>query len=217
MIEAVIFDMDGLMIDSEPIQSQSFETVLKEYGREPICDDQGIVQIVGVSARDNWSLLKKRYGIEEDIQILIEKKRAAYISLLRKGVVPMPGLSSLLDHLRDHQVKKAIGSSSSKEHIDLVVTQLNLQRDFDVLVSGEQIKRGKPAPDIFLEIASQLHVSPTDCIVLEDAFSGVEAGKNAGMKVIAVPNRFTARHDFTRADKVVLSLQHVNWGMISSM
>lgn len=215
--EAVIFDMDNLMIDSEPIQSRSFEVVLKEYGKNPFFNENGIVQTVGIGAKDNWLQMQSRYDLQEDIEILIEKKRRVYVELLRQGVAPMPGFLSLLYHLKDYQLKKAVASSSARENIDLVVAHLNIQEYFDAFISGEQVKRGKPAPDIFLEAASQLRANTSYCVVLEDADSGVQAAKDAGMKVIAVPNRFTQHHDFRKADKIVPSLEYVNWRVISSL
>ena len=94
--EAIIFDMDNLMIDSEPIQSRSFEVILRQYGKTPIFNEHGIVQTVGIGARDNWLQMQSRYDLQEDIEILIEKKRQVYVELLRQGVTPMPGFLSLL-------------------------------------------------------------------------------------------------------------------------
>ena len=216
MIKAVLFDMDGLMIDSESIQSKSFEEIIKEYGKQPIYNDQGIVQTVGISARDNWLQLAQTYSLNEDIDVLIEKKRQVYESLLLKNLSPMPGLINLLNHLANYPVKKAVVSSSAKRNIDIVVNQLGITQHFDTFVSGEQVKHGKPAPDIFLEAANLLHVEPSNCLVLEDAVTGVQSAKSAGMKVIAVPNKFTAHQDFSAANKIISSLKDINWETISS-
>ncbi len=217
MIQAVLFDMDGLMIDSELIQSQSFEKVLKEYGKKPIYNKQGIVHTVGIKAGDNWKFLKEKYGIEEKVDVLLEKKRKIYVDLLTKNLFPMPGLIALLDDLEKHAVRKVVVSSSAKKHIELVITRLAIQKYFETLLSGEDVERGKPAPDIYLEAAKQLTIAPSDCMVLEDAASGLQAAKSSGMKVIVIPNKYTAHQDFTDADKIVNSLTELSWSIIENL
>lgn len=212
--EAVLFDMDGLMIDSESLQSQSFEAVLREYGKSPVYNDQGIIQTVGISARDNWALLRERYGVQEEIDVLIKKKRNVYAALLQGSVAPMPGLMDLLGDIKDKPTKKAIVSSSARQHIDIVVTTLAISDCFDSLVSGEEVSQGKPSPGVFLEAAKRLQVRPEGCVVLEDAPNGVEAAKTAGMKVIVVPNQFTINNFFERADEIVSSLRQLSWRAI---
>src|SRR5207248_6005306 len=100
----------------------------------------------------------------------------------------------------------AVASSSTLEHINVVLVGLQVTNFFDAVVSAHTIVHGKPAPDIFLLAAAQLDVAPKDCVVFEDAQSGVEAGNSAGAKVIAVPNAFTKSHDHSKADIVVRSL-----------
>ena len=217
MVKAVIFDMDGVMIDSEPIQSKAFAEVLKQYKKEPQYNEEGIVQTVGIRSRDNWERLKAKYNIDEETNILIEKRRQIYQKLLKSEIKPMPGLINFLKLLKKHNLKIAVASSSNIKHIMLVLSSLNIAYYFDVIVSGESVKKGKPYPDIFLETAVQLKITPVECLVLEDAELGVLAGKKAGMKVIAVPNKFTKKHDFSKADLIVDSLEKINWSIIKNL
>jgi HAD superfamily hydrolase (TIGR01509 family) len=217
MVEAVIFDMDGLMVDSEPIQSESFETVLREHGVEPRQNDLGVIQTIGVTALDNWKILHSEYNLSPSLSLkeLVARKREVYAELLRGHIPPMPGLLPLIAMLEQQRIKKAVASSSSLGHISIVTAKLGLT--FDAIVSGEHVKRGKPHPDIFLKAAELLHVQPSRCVVLEDAESGVNGGKAAGMKVIAVPSRFTSDHDFDNANAVVPSLEAVTWPFLSEL
>jgi HAD superfamily hydrolase (TIGR01509 family) len=209
MIKAVIFDMDGLMIDSEHLQSKSFEAVLGEYGVTPDLHG-GLVQEVGVGARDNWERLKELHQLSESVEVLYDKKQRVYEELLAQGMQPMPGLMSLLDYLSERDVKKAIASSSARHHIITVIEQLQAGHHFDAIISGDQVKRGKPEPDIFLRAAEEVGIKPTECIVLEYAPTGVAAAKRAGMKVVAVPNRHIDRKLFSEADLVVDSLEELS-------
>ncbi len=217
MLQAVLFDMDGLMIDSEPIQSLSFEAILREYGVEPRLNELGVVQTIGITAVDNWLKLQAEYEFEAPMDELIARKRLCYRDLLAENITPQPGLQQLLKHLDEMPTKKAIASSSSAENIVLVVSTLGINGHFDSLISGEEVKRGKPEPDIFVEAARRLNVDPVNCIVLEDAESGIEAAAAAGMKSVAVPNRFTNSHDFSLASRVVPSLEVVTWDLLTSL
>ncbi len=215
MIKAVIFDMDGVMIETEPLQSKSFEHVLRNHGVEPEFNKDGVIQKVGVTARDNLVMLKEKHGIDEDVDTLLAQKRAAYDELLRQNLFPKEGLLPLIKTLKEGGLKLAVASSSSLEQIQLVLHGLAVSGHFDGVVSGEDLPRGKPHPDIFLETARKLGIDPIRCLVLEDAESGVEAARAAHMKVIAVPNRYTQSHSFHTADAVVSSLQDVTWPLIS--
>ncbi|KKT42653.1 MAG: HAD-superfamily hydrolase, subfamily IA, variant 3 [Microgenomates group bacterium GW2011_GWC1_44_37] len=209
--------MDGLMIDSEPLQSKAYETVLKEYGKDTIFGQEGTVQKIGVRERDNWELIKKTHGLSEDTDKLIDKRQYVYLELIRQHAIARAGLIELLDLLKQHNIKMALASSSILSHIHLVLAKLDVANYFNAIVSGHDVPRGKPAPDIFLEAAKQLHVDPIDCVVFEDAQTGIEAGKVAGAKVVAVPNKYTKNHDFSKADLVIDSLENINWNTIKTL
>lgn len=215
MIKAVIFDMDGLMIETEHLQSKSMEKVLKEYGIKPKINKDGVVQVVGITAKDNLLLFKKKYHINENVNVLLDKKQQIYLRLLKKQIVAKEGLVNLLRLLKRYRVKIAVASSSALDHILLVVSELKIKHFFKVLVSGEHLKKGKPHPDIFLKVAKDLGLKPVDCIVLEDAQPGVIAAKRANMKVIAVPNQFTKSQDFSKADLIVNSLKDIKWSTLN--
>ena len=210
MLRAVIFDMDGLMIDTESLHHESFKTVLEQYGITPVPNAKGVIHISGISAEANWEHFKKQYNFSADTQELTDRKNDAHLKLLRNRVKAMPGLIDLLKNLKANDYKMAIASSSIREHIDLIINRLGIADFFDSITSGEEVVNGKPAPDIFLKAAAKLGVNPTECIVLEDAMNGMQAGKTAGMYVIVVPNEFTQDEDFSIADLRVSSLEELN-------
>jgi HAD superfamily hydrolase (TIGR01509 family) len=218
MIEAVIFDMDGLMVNTEPIRSLAFEEMIEGRGRRPRRNWLGVVQTIGINVRDNCSRMQEEYGLGGNLDELVADHEANYTRLVAEGcVVPMPGLLRLVTDLGDNGVKRAIASSSSHEHIDTVVGRLWRISPFDVVASGTEVERGKPAPDIFLLAAERLGVAASNCVVLEDAESGIRGAKEANMSAIAVPNPYTRDHDFSRADLIVPSLEHVNVRLLSGL
>jgi HAD superfamily hydrolase (TIGR01509 family) len=217
MIKAALFDMDGLMVNTEPLQSQAYEAVLVSHGKQPQLNAEGVVQAVGVREKDNWELIKKSHDLNQDTSALIEQRAGLYMNILKQNLVPQPGLIDLLKLLKQHHIKMAVASSSTPEHIKILLEGLQVADFFDAVVSAHTITHGKPAPDIFLLAAAQLGVDPKDCVVLEDAQSGVEAGRAAEAKVIAVPNDFTKSHDHSKADIVVRSLEEIDWKLLSSL
>lgn len=217
-IKAVIFDMDGLMIESEGRQSASLEVLLRENGAEPVIEETtGIVHIAGMRLEDNLQRLKNRHNLATSIKDLHRRKNEIYREMLAEGVDIMPGLIELLADLANAPIKKAVASGSIKEDVEIVLKHLGLENYFDVIVSGYEVKAGKPEPDIFLEAARRLGTDPELAVVLEDAGVGVTAAKAAGMKVIAIPNQYTSDQDFDAADLVVDSLQKLSWQKIKTL
>lgn len=208
MIKAIIFDMDGLIIDSEPIQSRAFEAIIKQCGKKPVMNKDGVVQTIGIGDKQNLVVMKKKYRIKEDVNKLVERRNRIYVKLLRKSLKAMPDFYALIKAARKNGLKTAIASSSARMQVNAVVSGLKIS--VDATVSGDETKRPKPYPDIFLLAAKKLGVNPGSCIVLEDSGPGVEAAKRANMKVIAVPNEFTKKHDFSKADMIVGSLKDIN-------
>lgn len=204
------------MIETEHLQSKSFEHVLRAHGVEPEFNEDGVIQKVGITAKDNLLMLKEKHEIDEDVETLLANKQNIYRVLLEKNIKPKVGLLALIQRLKKERLKLAVASSSSLEHIKLVLMKLRLNQKFDAIVSGENLQR-KPHPDIFLEAAKRLNLDPQVCLVLEDAESGVVAAHAAKMKVIAVPNRYTSSHNFTKADVIASSLEKVNFEQITNL
>lgn len=216
MIKAAIFDVDGVIADSEPLSSLAYEAIIKAYGKTPIYDARGLVFEAGVREKDTFQAIKKDYGINEDIEILMSKRNEIYKEML-KELIPQPGLIKLLQLFKVHNILLGIASSGVLHRVHTKLKTVNVFHFFDKIVSGEQVEKSKPAPDIFLEAARQLEVDPKDSVVFEDAELGVIAAEAAGMKVIAVPTEYTKAHDFSKSDIVVNSLDEVTWEMIQSL
>jgi len=202
-IRAVIFDMDGLMVDSEPLQSRAFKRVLAEYGVTGL--DEPIVQVPGVRGRENWEMLKRRFGLSEDTDVLVRKRAQAYRAMLSDNLQPQAGLFEAIDWLRRQGYTLALATSSASS-VDIVVHGLGLSAAFAAVVSGNDVSCPKPDPEVFLLAADRLALSPERCLVLEDSGPGVAAARRAGMRCVAVPNEWTRDNDFSSADAVIASL-----------
>lgn len=211
MIEAVIFDMDGVMVDTEHIQSQAFESVLSEYGIIAKKNEHGTIHTPGATTEETWEALKSTYNFEAETEELSRKKRDTVISVLQKGVEPFAGLIELLEDLTTNHIALAVATAAKRERADLVLDKLGITQYFTVVVSANDIKHGKPAPDPYLKAAELLGVTVDNCVVIEDAAIGVESAKAAGMKCAGVPNEHTRRMNFGKADLIVTSLRELDY------
>jgi len=207
MIKAILFDLDGLMFDSEPHSLASWEAVLHERG--VTLDQLTIDSILGRRIDATARTLIDKYHLPDTVQSLAEAKTEYQIAQLNGNVKPLPGLIELLDEIDRRELKKAVASSGIRRYVEAVLRVNGLLDRFSVIVAGDQVAQGKPAPDVFLAAARALHVDPQHCLVLEDAPAGVQAAKTAGMTCIAVPDHSVAKLDLSQADQVVASLYAV--------
>ena len=207
MIEAILFDLDGLMVDSEPHSFASWRAVMAQRG---IDYDYATFELtLGLSLPDTADLLGERYRLTGQSAELIHDKTEYQITQLDGNVQPMPGLIALLDAIDHFGLKKAVASSGRRRYVNAVLAATHLDRRFGTIVSGDDVVNSKPAPDIFLAAAQALHVDPAQCLVLEDAPAGVQAAKAAGMVCFAVPNDYTRRLDLSQAAAIMSSLFEV--------
>ena len=212
MIEAVIFDMDGLMIDSEPFWRESEPVVLNKVGVPMTANDAfettglRIDEVVKYWHRKHpWDLQKHSIAALSDA---IVDEVIARVSRFGK---PLPGLQQIIDFFRDKHLPLALASSSPDRLIVAILEKLELRNDFPVIHSAEHEAYGKPHPAVFLHTANLLNVTPEHCLVLEDSLNGVIAAKAAKMRCIAVPEaHFQKDIRFSIADMQLPSLEAFN-------
>jgi beta-phosphoglucomutase family hydrolase len=185
VLSAAIFDLDGVLVDSEPNYLAAERDLLAGYGIDFTEDLKR--PYIGWGTRDMLVDVAARYGIDDSVDDLVERKNAAYLELTRRHVVGYPGTREILLGLRADGLPTALASGSSPEVIAVILATLGLTGAFDAVVSAEQVERGKPAPDLFLEAARRLGVPPGGCVVFEDSEAGVRAALAAGMRCVAIP------------------------------
>jgi beta-phosphoglucomutase family hydrolase len=203
----VIFDVDGVLVDTGPFHFESWVKMAKEIGKKFTKKYFDLT-----FGQQSVPITRKLVGSKVE-QHLVEKwanlKEQYYREIVKDKLEPLPGVLNLIKDLKDKNFKLAIGSSGPPENVEIVVKTLNLIPYFDVIITAAEVEKSKPEPDVFLIAAEKLKLDPKNCIVIEDAPVGIEAAKHAGMPVIALRTTH-CNVDLLTADLIVSDLRSVN-------
>ena len=214
MIQAVLFDMDGLIVDTEPIHFKAFKGMMREYGHE--IPESLMAKLVGYPEADNIRDLKVMYKMDAPAEEMASRRYGLFMQLIRVEPIPVfPGFWEFSEELRRRGLKQAVVSSSTAEQVEVILRRLfeehanegSHESHFDAVVTGDDIANNKPSPDIYLEAARRLEAPPAECLALEDTPAGVEAAAAAGMQVLAVPNDYSRGLEFPGAAATLGSLK----------
>ena len=192
------------MVDSEPHSVASWVAVLALRG--VTLDQATINRVLGKSLRETSQMLVEQYHLPDQAIDLGREKADYQIAHLDGNIEPMPGLVEVLNEVDQRGLKKAVASSSLRRYVIAVLKAVNVLERFSVIVAGDDVLHGKPAPDVFLAAANVLQIEPARCLVLEDSPAGVQAAKAGGMKCIAIPNMHSRTLDLSAADQTLPSL-----------
>ncbi|MBI3914755.1 MAG: HAD family phosphatase [Chloroflexi bacterium] len=210
--QAVIFDLDGLIVDSEPLHQESFNILLARHGiAYRIAEEEYGRVFVGVPVRENCEWLIANLGLKISAEQAIVEREAAFLELISnpRNLVVMPGAREIIERLREKDIPLALATGASRAEAETMLRGIGMTGHFRAVVTGSDVARGKPAPDIYLRALERMGFAGENCLALEDSASGIAAAKSAGLRVIAVPNRYTRHQDLSGADEKVESLEEM--------
>ncbi|UXX78122.1 HAD family phosphatase [Reichenbachiella carrageenanivorans] len=217
MLEAVIFDMDGVIMDSEPIHYETELEIIKRFGVTDYAPEDH-AKYVGMRTWDLWTGNIAKYGLDTTAEALTIEGDEAYINALReKDFGPIEGLLPLLNRIQSNGIRMIVASSASRENIKLVLDKFAITDFFEGYVSSQDVKKTKPNPDIFLLAAKTLDVSPEHCVVIEDAKHGVQAAISAGMKCIGYRNLNSGNQDLSKAHIIVNTHDNIDLKLLEEL
>lgn len=202
--DAVIFDLDGTLVDSMWMWKNIDIDFLARYGHE--CPEDLQKAIEGMSFTETAAYFKERFSLKESLEEIKGIWTEMSIELYRSKVPLKQGALNFLEHLREKGIKAGIATSNGRKIVDTVLNALDIAHYFQIVVTACEVAAGKPAPDIYLKVAKQLDVSPQNCLVFEDIPAGIMAGKNAGMKVCAIEDEFSSH---MKEEKILLADYYV--------
>ena len=210
---AVVFDLDGVLWDGEPLYREAVNVVLAPYGHR--LSDEEYAMIMGHSVEASWEWLRQRFQLTEPPAQLLRADSEAVLRLLEQSLQTLPGARPLIDELRRRAVPIAVASASLRHWVDATLLGLGLQDTFDATVSASEVDNGKPAPDLFLEAARRLGVPPERCLAVEDTATGIAAAKAAGLFAVQVRAASTALPPLPEADTVIEDYSQFDLGLLS--
>lgn len=206
-VHAIVFDMDGVLIDSEPLHLLAYQKFLFDFGLTFLEKDNQ--NFLGMKDLDCAKHLVEHHKLSITAQEFVARKESVLHQLFLDQLKMQPGVKQTLENAHKLNIPAVIASSATMPTIELVVDLTGTRKYFRHLCSGDEVPNGKPAPDVFLLAAERLGVKPSECLVIEDTFNGVCAAKAAGMMCIAIPCQATRHQDFAHADLVLASMEEV--------
>jgi HAD superfamily hydrolase (TIGR01509 family) len=210
MIKGLIFDMDDTLVNSSPIHKESLAIVLKREGINLDSIPKKLEsKFFGRKLSEIVKILVDYYKINSKPKEILERREKIALKLL-KDLKPMPGLKKLIKFLRYSNYKIALASSSERKEIQFILKKFGMIDIFKIIVSGEEVKAGKPNPEVYVKAAKKLRLFPNECLVFEDSKNGITSAKEAGMKVVAVRNSLADwNQDLSNADIIIDNLEDV--------
>jgi HAD superfamily hydrolase (TIGR01509 family) len=209
MVNTVIFDMDGVLINSEPVHQRHEREMYEELGLELTFEEQQ--SFVGMSAMDSWRFVIEKYNLKETPEELLFRGRGKYLKVLEETdeVKMIEGAMELIERLENGGFHLLLASSATSPTISAVLKKFDLVKTFPLFIGGDMVHNSKPNPEIFLNIAELAQVEPSNCVVIEDAEHGVTAANKAGMKSIGFQNHHSGKQNLSHAGAVVSDLDQI--------
>lgn len=185
-ITTILFDMDGVLADSEPIWDEIDRELLARYGHEYKIEHKA--HIMGKSFVLSSGFYRETFSIATPLDELIIERRAIAARYYATHIAPFESAHRVLEVLKNRGLRIGLATSATSELALPFLEKYDLRKHFDAITTGEEVQNGKPAPDIYLRAAGKLNAAPQNCLVVEDAVAGVQAGKSAQMRVAAIPD-----------------------------
>lgn len=188
--QAVLFDMDGVVVDNLPYHVDAW-LLFCERNQIPLTREVFYRELNGMNSKDTFEWFYKREMSRAEVEVLEEEKELIYRDFYRDHIQPAPGLLEFLKDLRSHGIKTALATSAGPGNIDFIVDGLGIRDQFDAIIGGAEVRKGKPDPEIYLKAAELVGIEPSACWVIEDSLQGIAAGQSACMRVVGISTSHT--------------------------
>lgn len=198
-MKAVLFDMDGVVVDNLPYHVDAWLLFCQRHAI-PLTREVFYRELNGMNSKDTFEWLYKREMARTEVEILEEEKEIIYRGFYQAHMKPAPGLLDFLQKLRSKGIKTALATSAGPGNIDFILDGLGIRNQFDAIVGGAEVLKGKPDPEIYVKAAALVGMAPAECWVIEDSLQGIAAGLNAAMRVVGI----TTSHN-------AAELAHTHW------
>lgn len=212
---AILFDMDGVIIDSNPAHKIALRQFCKQHGHD-LTDEQLRLKIYG---RTNKDWIPNLFGGNLSAEVISqygEEKEAMFREIYKSDIKPVDGLMDFLEEMNNHHVPMAIATSAPRSNVDFTLEHTHTGKYFKAILDEAFVTRGKPDPEIYVKTAAALGFDPKDCVVIEDSLSGIQAGKSAGCRVIGITTTHTPE-ELSHTDLVIPDFRNLHLAEILGM
>ena len=213
---AILFDMDGVLVDSEPLFLSAINRLLAQEGVEPVSVQENEEFLIGTTIGETWRQLKNRRPLPLPTEEYIRRYDDIVRQVMQEELEPQPGVRELIQACVERGLPKAVASSSLHMWVDLKLNAIGLTGAFDAVLGGDDVTRGKPEPDIYIKAAESLGVPPAECIAIEDSPIGIAAAASSGAYTIAVRTEYTRNLDVSRAHTILETLEEFDLSLLAN-
>lgn len=203
-IRAVVFDLDGLMFNTEEVFHYAGDELLKRRGHR--MTRELLSRMMGRRAQESFAMLIEELELLETVDVLLGEAETIFEAMLETQLAPMPGLFELLEELEERRLPKAVATSSARPYLERILSRFGLLERFHFTLTAADVTHGKPHPEIYLRAAERLKLSPAELMVFEDSETGSKAAAAAGAFVVAVPHDYSRDHNFAHVHHIAEGL-----------
>ena len=214
--KGILFDMDGVLVDSEPLFHKAVNIMVERCGAAPITEEENNRYLLGTTVEETWVRVKELRDVPQTPAELLAGYNEVVKEVLRSDLVPRPGVRALIAEAQRRGLPIAVASSSLREWVDLKLSVIGLTDAFNVKLGGDDIENGKPAPDIYIKAARLIGLEATECVAIEDSPIGLAAASSSGAYTICTLTDSTRHLDLSAADVIIENLKDFDYGLLAS-
>ncbi len=212
----ILFDMDGVLVDSEPLFHKAVNIMVERCGAAPITEEENNRYLLGTTVEETWVRVKDLRNIPQTPQELLAGYNDVVKDVLRSDLTPRPGVLALVAEARRRNLPIAVASSSLREWVNLKLAVIGLTDAFQVKLGGDDVVHGKPAPDIYIKAAGLIGLEAPQCVAVEDSPIGLAAASSSGAYTVCTLTDSTRHLDLSAADVIIENLEHFDYGLLAN-
>ena len=213
--KGILFDMDGVLVDSEPLFHKAVNIMVERCGAAPITEEENNRYLLGTTVEETWIRVKELREVPQTPAELLAGYNEVVKEVLRSDLVPRPGVRDLIAEAQQRGLPIAVASSSLREWVELKLSVIGLTDAFNVKLGGDDIENGKPAPDIYIKAARLIGLEITECVAIEDSPIGLAAASSSGAYTICTLTDSTRHLDLSAADVIIENLEEFDYGLLA--
>ena len=213
--KGILFDMDGVLVDSEPLFHKAVNIMVERCGADPITEEENNRYLLGTTVEETWVRVKELRDVPQTPAELLAGYNEVVKEVLRSDLVPRPGVRALIAEAQRRGLPIAVASSSLREWVDLKLSVIGLTDAFNVKLGGDDIENGKPAPDIYIKAARLIGLETTECVAIEDSPIGLAAASSSGAYTICTLTDSTRHLDLSAAHVIIENLEEFDYSLLA--